>query len=138
EDPDGTTRRTRPRVLLQDVTTEEEAAKRADKLAAKFADLEPRASTLTITRLLTLYLQEVTPGKGASKQSHDRRAKRVWVAFFDAQPEAGRRSGRHPETLDRTDWDRFAEWRRTGRIPGWRPTRARQVEYDLKFMIAAL
>ena len=138
EEPDGTKRRRRCRVLLRDVTTEQEAAKRADKLAAKFADMEPRASTLTIARLLTLYVKEVTPGKGPSKQDHDRRALRVWSAFFDAQPEPERRASRHPETLDRTDWDRFVEWRRSGRIPGWRPTRARAVEYDLKFMIAVL
>lgn len=138
EEPDGTARRRRCRVLLRDVETEEEAARRADKLAAKFADMEPRASTLTIARLLTLYLKEVTPRKGASKQDHDRRASRVWLGFFDAQPEPDRRSGRHPGTLDRTDWDRFIAWRREGRIPGWGRVRARQVEYDLKFMLSVL
>jgi len=92
----------------------------------------------SLRALVDAYVAEVTPSKGVSKRGHDRRARRVWLAFFDAQAEPERRSGRSPATLDRTDWDRFVAWRGGGRIPGWRPVRGRQVQYDLKFLLAVL
>lgn len=139
-DPDtGEERTVRRRALLQGVTTASEATRRALDAAERILELEEeRSSPLTLTRLLTIYTQEVTPNKGQSKQGHDRRAARVWTAFLSAQQEPERRMGRHPSTLDRVDWDRFIQWRREGRIPGWRPVRDRQVQYDLKYMIAVL
>ena len=117
----------------------DDAKTRADRCAAEFGELSPVASTSPSTAsLMKLYIQERTPQKGESKQDHDRRARRVWHAFLDAQPEEERRSTRPGSSLDRIDWDRFIEWRREGKIPGFGPVRARQVAYDLKFMIAVL
>lgn len=139
-DPEtGKQRRVRRRARLRGVTTASEAIRRALD-AAKQLDLlaKERAAPVTLARLLSIYSQEVTPTKGESKQGHDRRATRIWLAFFDAQPEEERRSHRQPSTLDRTDWDRFIAARRAGQIDGWGPVRDRQVGYDLKFMISVL
>lgn len=119
------------------------AKARADTLAAEFASIAasraPRCgSPLTLQQLLDHYNREVTPTKGSSKQQHDRRARLIWLAFFNAQAEPSRRPSRPPVTLDRTDWDRFAHWRGSGRIAGQEPVRGRQVEYDLKYMLAVL
>lgn len=134
--------RKRKRALLKDVTTKSEARTRADLAAEALAEIEetpaPVSQPLTLKRLFSIYVKEVTPQKGSSKQDHDRRAARVWTAFFEAQEEEHRRMTRPPSTLDRVDWDRFIGWRRGGTIPGWGPVRDRQVEYDLKFMIAVL
>ncbi len=130
----------RRRVLVQTLDREE-AKLRADELATEIGSraVVDRAVCISISDLLTLYGKEVTPIKGESKAEHDRRATRVWRAFFDAQAEPDRRSTRQPDTLDRTDWDRFCAWRREGMIPGWtRGVGDRQVEYDLKFMLAVL
>jgi len=130
----------RQRVLVQTLDRDE-AKRRADALATEIGsrtDVEPVAC-ISISDLLALYGKEVTPNKGESKAEHDGRATRVWRAFFNAQAETERRSTRQPDTLDRTDWDRFCTWRREGMIPGWtRGVGDRQVEYDLKFMLAVL
>ncbi len=131
----------RRRALLRNVQDTEVAKQRADRLAAELGEfqLPESPAPITLDELLRLYGKEVTPGKGGSKQAHDGRATRVWMAFFDGQPEMERRSCRHPSTLDRTDWDRFIEARRTGTIFGWpNEVGERQVQYDLKFMIAVL
>ncbi len=70
------------------------------------------------------------PLKGGSKQNHDRRAARLFLACFGP--------GRRPETLNRIDWDNFIDARRHGRVPGYAPVGERQIAYDLKFMIAVL
>jgi integrase len=131
----------RRRRTLVDTLDRDEAKLRADALAAEIgsrAEPEPTAH-VSISDLLTIYGKEVTPTKGESKAEHDARATRVWRAFLDAQIEADRLSTRRPDTLDRTDWDRFCTWRREGMIPGWtRRVGDRQVEYDLKFMLAVL
>lgn len=134
----------RRRALRLQVDTEEQAAAKADELAARFAEIEPEQEPekdppITLAELLARYLKEVTPGKGHSKQGHDRRALRVWTAFFAAQEEVARQITRLPSSLDRIDWDRFIRQRRAGEIPGWdRPVRDRQVGYDLGFLVAAL
>jgi integrase len=121
----------------------ETAKTRADRLAAEFASISvklaaERGAPLTLRRLLDTYNREVTPIKGTSKQHHDRRARLVWLAFLDAQPEPARHSSRSALTLDRTDWDRFIHWRRVGKVAGRQPVRCRQIEYDVKYMLAAL
>jgi len=131
----------RKRVRLKHVHDTDSAKRKADKLASKLNehDSSPHRLSITLADLMRLYEKEVTPSKGNSKQAHDRRAQRMWMAFFEGQPEAGRRTSRHPSTLDRTDWDRFIAARREGMIPGWpEGVGDRQVEYDLKFMIAVL
>jgi integrase len=128
------------RLLLRNVTDREAVKEKADELAVEFGKIHGECpAPLTIAGLLDLYLKEVTPTKGSSKRSHDRRALRVWRAFLDSQPEVPRRSERPPSTLDRVDWDRFIHMRRKGLIPGWaRPVRDRQIQYDVKFLVGAL
>lgn len=131
-------------ILLKDVTTQKAAKAKADALAARFAEEvekpepEPEPIPVSITSLLADYLEEVTPRKGESAQDHDRRAARIWKAYFEMQADKARRPDRHPETLDRIDWDGFIECRRSGKIPGWKNVADRAVEYDLKFMVAVL
>jgi integrase len=138
---DGSRQRVRVKLNHRD---RERAREHARKAAAKLELLpaepapKPTAAPLTLTRLLTEYLEEVTPTKGRSKQGHDRRAAKLFLAFFDAQDEPARRSTRHPSTLDRMDWGRFVAARRAGRIAGSVAVRDRQVQYDLKFLIAVL
>ena len=68
------------------------AKTKADETAARFADLEhsDTSGSASLAGLITDYLKEVTPTKGQVKQDHDRRAARIWRAFFDAQPEPER------------------------------------------------
>lgn len=107
-----------------------EAVAAAEKLAERFGEMEVMpAGPLSVAQLLTLYLKEVTPSKGESKQDHDRRAARIFTLLFGA---------REARTLDRKDWDRFIHARRAGTVPGFGAVRDRQVAYDLKFMIAVL
>ena len=127
-------------VLLDGISDVEEAKRKADELAARFRALAPETGpALTLAQLMDRYLKEATPNKGESKQNHDRRARRIWMAFLDAQTENERQSTRRPETLDRLDWERFTEWRRNGRIPGWRrKVRNKIILDDLAFMVAIL
>jgi len=137
--------RSRKRALIKGCSDRKVAKERAEALSERFATMEvgDASGPLTVQKLITEYLKEVTPTKGESKQGHDHRAARVFLAFFDSQPapqvgELDRRSERCPLTLDRIDFDRFAAAREAGEIPGWEGVRARQVEYDLKFLISVL
>lgn len=116
-----------------------EAKNKARELADGFARLGTVASDpLTLDRLLTLYLEEVTPSKGESKQGHDQRAAKLFRAFFDGRTDPKRRMDRRADSLTVTDWNEFIHERRNGLIPGLRPVRGRQIEYDLKFLVAVL
>ena len=121
---------------------EEKAKQRADELSVRLgrnADEDALSAQVSVRTLIDNYGREVSPTKGQSKQDHDRRAGRMFCAFFDAQPELTRCSSRDPATLDRLDWDRFIEWRRAGRIPGSpKPVRSQTVRYDLQYLVAAL
>lgn len=130
----------RRRKLEPEDQTRTRAVLKAEELAASFAELEaanPEAP-LTLNRLMNDYILEVTPRKGEGKRGHDARARRVWRAYFDGQVDERRRTGRHPSTLDRIDWDGFIAARRGGEIAGWAAVEDRQVQYDLKFLIAVL
>ena len=132
-------RRRRQRLRAED-QSRARAVQRAEELAERFADLptEQVEPLVTLATLIDHYIQEVTPRKGRGKQGHDRRAKRVWRTYFDGLDDPDRRSGRHPSSLDRIDWDGFSSARRRGSIPEWGPVKGRQVQYDLKFLIAVL
>ena len=132
-------RRRRQRLRAED-QSRARAVQRAEELAERFADLptEQVEPLVTLATLIDHYIQEVTPRKGRGKQGHDRRAKRVWRTYFDGLDDPDRRSGRHPSSLDRIDFDGFTSARGRGSIPGWGPVRERQVQYDLKFLIAVL
>ena len=125
-----------------DTSDVEEAKQRADELSVRLgriADEDALSDQVSVQTLIDRYGREVSPTKGRSKQDHDRRAGRMFCAFFDAQPEPTRRSNRDPATLDRLDWDRFIEWRRAGTIPGLpKPVRSQSVRYDLQYMVAVL
>jgi len=135
-----TTERRRRRKLQAGDQSKARAVQKAEELAERFADLadQPEESPVTLAQLIEDYLQEVTPRKGKGKQGHDHRAQRLWLAFFDGLPDRGRCGERHPATLDRIDWDGFIAARRGGSIAGWGPVKDRQVQYDLKFLIAVL
>lgn len=117
-------------------------SRRMKKLSERFQAIgtsQGSPAPLSVRRLIEIYVREKTPTKGLSTQVHDRAAARLWIAFFDAQPEQARGSQRHPSGLDKMDWDRFMEARRRGLIPGWeRTVRNRAVAYDLKFLISVL
>jgi len=107
------------------------AVDKAEKAAQGLLDLAVgQPPVLTLERLFTLYLAQRTPQKGADKQKHDRRASKLFLAFFGSQ--------RRPETLNRIDWDNLVDARRHGRIAGSGAVGDRQIAYDLKFMIAVL
>jgi len=116
------------------------AVQKAEELAERFADIaaRPEDAPITLAQLISDYVKEVTPQKGKGKQGHDRRAQRLWLAFFEGQEDRDRLIDRHPSTLDRRDWDGFINARREGKIPDWGPVKDRQVEYDLKFLMAVL
>jgi integrase len=134
-----TERRKRKKLRAED-QSKARAVQKAEELAARFADLagQPEDAPVSLAQLIRDYIKEVTPRKGKGKQGHDHRAQRLWLAFFDGQVDRERHSDRHPGTLDRRDWDGFIAARRGGNIPGWGPVKDRQVEYDLKFLIAVL
>lgn len=64
----------------------ERAKQDADRLAAEFGQsLRVRESgDLTLGELFDIYLRDVTPGKGAEKQSHDRRTAGLWLEAVSA------------------------------------------------------
>lgn len=113
----------------------ERAKREADASAATFAQQGGGAPRdLTLAELFDNYLGEVTPGKKPGKQGHDRRAAAMFVEAF------GRRIKAH--ALSRREWDVFIRQRREGRISPprsrGRPVRNRQIEYDLRFLLAVL
>ena len=130
------------RSVRLDISEEAEAKQQADELSVRFgriADEEALSDQVSVRTLIDKYGKEVSPTKRRSKQDHDRRAGRMFCAFFDAQSEVTRSSSRDPATLDRLDWDRFPEWRRAGRIPGSpKPVRNQTVRCDLQYMVAVL
>ena len=127
----------RPRAKAED-----EAVARAVALAKDLSEIdkaEHKSTPLTLTMLFDIYGREKTPLKSVGKQHHDRRATRLWTAFFNSQPEASRRASRCPSTLDSIDWSRFIMWRKDGLIPGFpRGVRNQMIRYDLQFMVAVL
>ena len=120
-----------------------DAAKRkADELAAALTKPEkPRVREATLQSLFDIYMREVSPTKGRSKQAHDARATELFMRCFGAN--------RKVSTLNRRDWDRFVQERRRGTLrPAGRKAktkvkreagvRDRQIAYDLKFLLSVL
>lgn len=115
--------------LQLDHTDKRRAYEQAVELSERFAAMA--TGPITLHRLIDEYLIHVTPGKGESKQDHDRRAARLFKALRPATFPA--------HALDRAEWDDFIAWRRAGTLlDGYGPVRDRQVGYDLKFLIAVL
>jgi hypothetical protein len=108
------------------------AKRQVDEIAARLAAADGSATGgPTLDLLFDNYGQEVTPRKGEHKQGHDRRAGRMFLAFFGHD--------RPAMSLNRWDWDAFIEARLTERAgPGTahRPVGDRQIEYDLSWLRA--
>jgi integrase len=124
----------RKRVALGHRDTDKAEAQ-ADETAAGLRKQEPpKAASVTLHQLFDSYGREVTPSKAPETQRHDRVCADMFCRFF------GRNT--KPETLSRTDWDRFIRARREGRIgPAGkepRPVGPRAVTRDLKLLRAVL
>jgi integrase len=117
------------------------AKREADEIAARFGRVEERPPTaLTLSGLFDMYEREVTPRKGKSAQSRDRRTFPLFVEAFGAR--------RRPDTLNVRDWSSYIARRRSGEIaPASQkerakgkatPVRARVLEQDRKLLLAVL
>lgn len=112
------------------IATRRAAMAKAEEVAEEFerADALGRGP-LTLHRLLSLYLEEVTPTKAAATQRQDHRAARMFLDFFGASVE--------PKSIGRKSFNRFVQARRAGAVPGLeRPVRNRIIEYNCKFLLA--
>lgn len=140
---DGKRRRRRQSLRHRDRAL---AVKHAEEIAAAFEELEPvevrtDPKVLTLSRLFSLYLQEVTPEKSESKQEHDKRAARMFMDFFgpDAAVERIGVGGQTTTEIGRKRYAAFLKARREGKVKGFpRPVGDRTIEYDVKFMLAVL
>lgn len=123
----------RKRIALGHRDQEMAKAKAEELAAALRRGYTPQLATLALAALFDNYLRDVTPQKGRSKQSHDRRAAKLFLEYLGPS--------RNVVSLNRRDWDGFVRWRRTRgdrrRDPG-QPVRDRVVGYDLEFLSAAL
>jgi integrase len=107
----------------------------ADALAAEFQKVgKTQSQELILSALFTAYAKEVTPTKSASTRKHDERARSLFERCWGKEAKV--------ENLDRRDWDRFIQQRRSGELrpPGdkrkCKGVRDRVIEYDLKFLLA--
>ncbi len=122
-------------------TDRERAKEYAEEQAALLARgrAELQAGRVTWDRLFRLYLRHQTPEKAKPSRKNDERAAVMWLAFLGPQSE--------PSKLRPQEWQSFIRLRRSGAIDargcavpeGDRsPVRDRTVEYDLKWLRAAL
>lgn len=113
-----------------------QAKRQADDIASRLGKHETvRSPDPTLKQLFDNYLAEVSAQtKGASKQAHDRRAAGMFARFFGSRCKA--------RSLNIRNWNRFIVERREGRVgpkvDKLRPVGNRQIEYDLKFLLAVL
>ena len=110
----------------------EEAKRQADEIAAGFAlsGANDRSPAM-LRELFDKYLCEVTPTKSVGKQKHDQRCARMFSEFLGLD--------RRAESLSVRDWQGFIAARRAGSVDATSsPVRNRQVEYDLKWLLAVL
>ena len=104
----------------------------ADDIAAQIAtgELESRED-LTLQRLFENYLRERTSKKSLRQRKHDHGCARMFLRFFGPDRKAS--------SLSVRDWDRFVEARRSGGAgPGSRGVGNRQIEYDLRWLLAVM
>ena len=119
------------------------AKREADEIAARLGQhtTMARPAVVTLRMLFDIYEREVTPQKGKSGRSHDRRALPLLLKAFGAE--------RRPETLNVRDWQNFIRRRQSGELaPKVRhgkdgkvvltAVRARVIEQNLKLLLAVL
>lgn len=108
------------------------AKQAADDIAAQIdvAGTESREE-LTLQKLFEKYLRERSSMKSSRKRKHDHRCAQMFLRFFGGD--------RKVLSLNVRDWDGFIEARRSGRAgPGSRTVGNRQIEYDLRLLLAVL
>lgn len=87
----------------------EKAKRQADKLAAKFAEAEPETDPeLTLRQLFDRYLEFRSPQVSERRQCFHRRINELFCRYFGPETEAA--------TLNRSDWDGFAQNRASGAV----------------------
>jgi integrase len=112
------------------------ATAKADEVALALRQPERVVDAASLCALFDNYLREVTPLKGQSTQSHDRRAAKLFLQYLGPH--------RRASTLTRRDQDGFVRWRRQGgdtrkgRKSKGRIVRTRVIVYDLKLLHAVL
>ncbi len=104
----------------------------ADDLAASLRRGDEPSGDLTLRALFDEYDEEVTTGKSRAKQRHDRTARALFERCWGGDTPVA--------DLDKTHFDKFVRQRRSGVLaPGGekgKGVRNRQIQYDLKFLMA--
>jgi integrase len=135
-EPTRTGERPKVRRLALGHSDMELAKEAAEELAAKLRRSAPSVTAkLELSSLFEMYLREVTPGKSAGTQRHDRMCAEMFLRAF--------RRDREPHTLNLRDWNWFIRQRRDGilrprSVEVKRTVRNRVIAHDLKFLLAVL
>jgi integrase len=113
----------------------ERAKLEADEIVARFRRAGSRPSRgMTLSKLFDIYDREVTPGKSAGVQAHDRRTMPLFLKAFGRD--------RRPSTLSVRDWSNYITQRRSGQLSPKRSAgqevRDRIIEQDCKLLLAIL
>lgn len=114
---------------------QERAKRQADSIAARSGAGTARpAGVITLQTLFDIYVEERTPEKGWSAQKFDRCTLPLLLRALGKD--------RHPESLNRRDWDGYIRRRRSGAIghpkSSGQGVRARIIERELKLLRAVL
>jgi integrase len=108
----------------------------ADRIAAQFRREGARDQRGVTLRTLFDKYERDKPEKGASKNAHDQRARKLFLACWGGDTPVA--------DLDRRDWDRFIEQRRSGALTPKGSSRpadgvgSRAIQYDLRYVLAVL
>jgi integrase len=107
------------------------AKRLADEVAAGLGQLDqigPPAA-LSVAKLFETYETEVTPTKAPATQAHDRRALKLFRKCWGGSAVVS--------SLDRRDWDRFIQLRRTGALTGYK-ARDGVIGQNLRLLLAVM
>jgi integrase len=132
----GPDEQTRPRRYSLRHQDRRKAKQQADEIAVRLGAMEMALpADITLQQLFDNYVNEVSRRtKGKSKRAHDERSAHMFTRFFGGD--------RRASSLNVRDWNDFIVARREGTIgpspERSRPVRDRQIEYDLKFLLAVL
>ena len=106
-EPARTGERPKVRRLALGHSDKELAKEAAEKLAAELRrSAPPTTAKLKLVTLFDMYLREVTPGKSAGTQQHDRMCAEMFTRAFGRD--------REPNTLSLREWNWFIRQRRDG------------------------